>query len=195
MGMRRCDADEHYYDDSVHLSCPYCRGTVFLKPEQKAEAEDEALAGTSMPVHTQIFGVEKEQIPCVGWLVVMSSPKSPNGKDNKGRDLRLIPGMNRVGRNANMEVSTDFGDNKIGRDSHCAITYDPESNAFFVQSGDGRNLTYVYRAVDDDGLEEGVWDVVLQPRALMHLDRIKLGDTIFLFVPLCGSEFTWDFSE
>lgn len=35
--------------------------------------------------------------PCVGWLVVMDGPQ-------KGRDFRLVPGRNRIGTDADMEV-------------------------------------------------------------------------------------------
>lgn len=195
MAMRRCDADEHHYDDSRYSTCPYCRSTTpYIPPEPTSEPEPTP-APPPGPIPTKIFGIDKEQIPVVGWLVIMSSPTSSGGRDNKGRDLRLIPGMNRIGRSADMEVSVDFGDNKIGRNTHCVVTFDPESNGFFLSSGEGRNLTYVARDPSEDGTEEGGWDVVLKPRQLNHLDRIKLGDTIFIFVPFCSEYFKWDFHD
>jgi len=35
--------------------------------------------------------------PCVGWVVVMDGPQ-------QGRDFRLVPGRNRIGTDADMEV-------------------------------------------------------------------------------------------
>ena len=199
MAMRRCDADEHHYDDARHASCPYCRTTVpyfadDLDDEPEASAATTAFVAPPAAAHTQVFGIDKAQIPVVGWLVVISGPPDARGRDNKGRDLRLVPGMNRVGRSAEMEVALDFGDPKIGRDSHCTITFDPESNGFYVQGGQGRNLTYVLGEPASDGAAP-VWEVVLQPRPLRHLDNIRLGDTVLLFVPLCSELFKWNFDE
>ena len=201
MAMRRCDADEHHYDDSRHSSCPYCRTTVPYFADDDFDDEPESAGTTTAFVpaepataHTQVFGIDKAQIPVVGWLVVISGPPDPSGRDNKGRDLRLVPGLNRVGRSAGMEIPLDFGDPKIGRDSHCVVTFDPESNAFYVQGGQGRNLTYVLGEPASEGATPA-WEVVLQPRKLEYLDNLRVGDTILVFVPLCNERFKWNFSE
>ena len=50
---------------------------------------------------------------------------------------------------------------------------------FFVQKGDGRNLIYLNgKAVRNDA-------------DLAIYDRLKIGETELIFVPLCCDKFTW----
>lgn len=203
MTMRRCDAEEHHYDDSKYSSCPHCRTTVpyIPPPPTVIKSDSEPAKPDSMPkpenpksAKTVLYGMGDEHVPVVGWLVILEGPADSRGHDNKGRDLRLIPGMNRVGRGSNMDVTLDFGDKKIGRTTHCSITFDPESNRFFLVNGDGRNLTHLHVPGNSED-DKGMWDVVLQPRELSYMDKIKVGDTVLVFIPFCTDEFQWNFDE
>lgn len=194
MAMRRCNAEEHHYDDSMFSSCPHCRSTVPYippPPEDDGKAAETVVKPKGLG-KTVLYSVENAEGPAVGWLVVLKGPMDSSGRNNKGRDLRLVPGMNRLGRSADMEVCLDFGDNKIGRETHCSITFDPESNRYFLMSGEGRNLTHLFMTSEVEG-EKGMWDVVLQPKELAYLDKIRVGDTVLMFIPLCTDKFKWDF--
>jgi pSer/pThr/pTyr-binding forkhead associated (FHA) protein len=57
--------------------------------------------------------------------------------------------------------------------------YEPRGGTFYIKEGKGENLTYVNEKV------------VLQPRELNRGDRIQIGETTLLFVPLCDDSFRW----
>ena len=111
--------------------------------------------------------------PPVGWLVIIDGP-------GKGRVVTLGMGYNSIGRDQTARVSLDYGDAMISRTNHGAITYDPRSRKFYVQHGDGTNLTY---ANDEP---------VLAPRELEPSTHLQLGKTVLRFVPLCGVGFSWE---
>ncbi len=191
MTMRRCDADEHYYDNSKYSECPYCRKTSLRTkheapvssgakgrdPSTKTKTIDNSGGNKSKTV--VIFGKsgsETQQAtdkpPVAGWLVIVDGP-------GQGMDLRITPGMNRIGRDASMNLQIDFGDETISRSEHAFIIYDPRKNVFFLKHGSGQNLSYL----NDD--------VVMEAKLLQPHDRIKMGETEFLFVPLCSDQFSW----
>lgn len=111
--------------------------------------------------------------PPVGWLVVIAGP-------GQGAALTLGNGVNAIGRDASQRLPLDFGDEMISRVNHARITYDPRGKKFYIQEGDGANLTYV----NDEP--------VLAPRELTANTHIVLGATTLRFVPLCGEAFDWD---
>jgi hypothetical protein len=110
--------------------------------------------------------------PPVGLLLVLAGP-------GRGSALPFGYGMNSVGRGEDQRVRLDFGDERISRKSHAIITYDGAARKFYLQHGGGPGLTYL----DDEP--------VLTPAELSGRERIRLGDTVLLFVPLCGPEFDW----
>lgn len=111
--------------------------------------------------------------PVVGWLVVVDGP-------GKGHYLKLGNGQNSIGRNPSERISLDFGDEQISRSRHAMLTFDPRGLAFYIQQGSGTNLAYL----DDSP--------VLAPTRLSAGNRITLGETTLLFIPLCGENFSWD---
>ena len=115
---------------------------------------------------------QSHDAPVAGWLVVVDGP-------GKGRAREIVPGRNVVGRGAGNDISLDFGDSQISRDKHAVISYDPRGRRFYIQHGEGANLTYL----NDQP--------VLSPCELEALSRITLGDTVLRFVPFCGSDFDW----
>ena len=110
--------------------------------------------------------------PVVGWLVILDGP-------GKGNCINLGFGVNGIGRNETNRARLDFGDEEISRDSHALLTYDPKNTKFFIQHGNGKNLTYVGE------------DPVLQPRELIDKNIISLGNTKLMFVALCSEHFQW----
>ena len=110
-----------------------------------------------------------------GWLVVTEGP-------GKGLSRPLGIGINAVGRAPDNRVPLYLGgrsDGEISRRDHLRVIYDPKGNSFSVQHGSSRNLSYL----NDKPLYETV--------ALKAHDRITVGKTTLLFVPLCGDDFQW----
>lgn len=110
--------------------------------------------------------------PVVGWVVIVGGP-------GKGRALALSAGKNDIGRGADQRISLAFGDDAISEKRHTVITYDPENRRFFLQDGEGRNLTYM------------AGEPVMSPMELTGGEAFRLGETTLRFVPLCGDEFDW----
>ena len=110
--------------------------------------------------------------PPVGWLVVVQGP-------GQGNVVTIGIGSNSLGRDPSERICVDFGDETISRHGHTIITYDPRGKKFYIQHGGGKNLTYV---------EESP---VLAPTELDGFSKIQIGETLLLFVPLCGERFDW----
>ena len=111
--------------------------------------------------------------PPVGWLVVIRGP-------GRGKVATLGIGGNTIGRGPENRVPLGDGDGTISRSKHCAITYDPLNRQFYIQHGDGKNLTYV-------GSEP-----VLGARVLEPFTHVRMGETVLRFVPLCSDGFSWE---
>ena len=111
--------------------------------------------------------------PPVGWLVVLQGP-------GQGHVVTIGNGMNAIGRDRAERICVDFGDELISRHSHAVITYDPRGKKFYIQHGGGKNLTYMEDAP------------VLAPTELEGFSKILIGETLLLFVPLCGERFDWE---
>jgi len=110
--------------------------------------------------------------PVVGWMAVISGPGA-------GDYVRLGYGMNSIGRAEDQRCRLDFGDEKISRQNHASITYDPRGRKFYLQHGGGQNLTYLGEVP------------VLQPTELKGGEFLVIGNTVLRFVPLCGADFDY----
>jgi predicted nucleic acid-binding Zn-ribbon protein len=110
--------------------------------------------------------------PVVGWLVIVEG-------EGLGSDLKIVAGMNTIGRGSNNKIVIDYGDNTISND-HAIVIYDYRNNLFFFQHGGGINLSYI----NDN--------VILQPVELKNGDEIRLGNTKLIFVSFCNEKFTWN---
>ena len=120
-----------------------------------------------------LYTGETSQIePVVGWLVCVLGSQ-------QGLSFPLSGGRNRIGRSADMDVCLS-SDPEVSRNMHCILTFDPASEAFYLQAGDGRGLTYLNATL------------LLTPRQLKPHDLIRVGATTLLFVPLCGESFHWN---
>jgi len=109
--------------------------------------------------------------PVVGWLICIKGP-------NRGRDYRLHSGTNFIGRSKEMDVCIEH-DQTISKRNAASISYDDRSKTFFIQKGEVRNLLYLNgKPVRSDA------DIVIY-------DRIEIGSTELIFVPLCGDNFNW----
>lgn len=120
-----------------------------------------------------LYTGETSQIePVVGWLVCVLGSQ-------QGLSFPLSGGRNRIGCSADMDVCLS-SDPEVSRNMHCILTFDPASEAFYLQAGDGRGLTYLNGTL------------LLTPMQLKPHDLIRVGATTLLFVPLCGESFHWN---
>ena len=110
--------------------------------------------------------------PVAGWLVIVAGKGS-------GNFVKIGHGQNSIGRGPDSRAQLDYGDNHISRSRHAVITYDALGRMFYVQQGDGKNLTYL----DDKP--------VLTPTVLENGSEITMGQTRLRFVALCGPDFSW----
>ncbi|MCR5074829.1 MAG: FHA domain-containing protein [Ruminococcus sp.] len=115
---------------------------------------------------------EKGIEPVVGWLVVLSGKM-------RGSSLNIYTGRSFIGRGDENDIVLK-GDMSISRQKHAVIVFEPKAQAFLLQPGTSRELFYL------NG------EVVLETKKLSAYDRIELGQTELLFVPLCGENFSWN---
>jgi hypothetical protein len=189
--LQRCNAG-HHYDPTQHNSCPFCGGNNLdisstLPVREPAGAGDATFARGVIP-KGQPEGPELEKgvtvgyyhkkiglDPVVGWIVCSEGP-------DRGRDYRLHSERNFIGRSEKMDVCIR-GDDTISRENHAIITFNPRTNSFKLQPGDGRGLVYL------NGVDLDV------PVPLKAYDVIEMGDTRLVFVPFSGEHFQWQQEE
>lgn len=192
--MIRC-SEGHFYDTEKHSSCPIC-GVSGLnigktKGRQPAEAPpspgpteggaEEKTRGPKSPGKKRVGEVKtvgywgKKIDPVVGWLVCIDGP-------DKGRDYRVRSERNFIGRSAEMEIFIE-NDERISRKNHATISYNPRNNKFKLLPGDGRALVFL----NDDDVDSA--------QTLNPYDVIEMGESKFIFVPLCGEQFQWETKE
>ncbi len=200
MEMRKCERG-HYYDVSIHSECPYCNNegnvgvtmafgntgssgnngvTMPVMPNsssennvtrplfeavQKSSGDDE---GRTVALIQTDMGID----PVVGWLVCVS------GKE-KGRDYRIHTDNNYVGRSEKMDICIR-GDETISRENQAIITYDATDKNYYFSPGDGRSIV----RVNDKA--------IFQTVELKAYDKLVIGKTELVFMPLCGEKFEWE---
>lgn len=199
MEIRQCPKG-HFYSGEYD-SCPFCAGQAgqstgsfavsdfeWQSVEQPSGAENyprtEAISSNggfaqkrfeiedygateAVPMEGESYGFD----PVVGWLVCIGGP-------NRGEAYRLHSGTNFIGRSEKMDVCVRQ-DLQISNANAASLSYDDRTRVFFLERGDGRNQIYV----------NGV--VVRQYVDLVIYDRIVIGASEFIFVPLCGENFSW----
>ena len=109
--------------------------------------------------------------PVVGWLVCVRGAY-------KGEAFTIFPGRNTIGRALGMRIALRE-EQSVSRDTHAALTFDPDSCCFFLTPGSGTALSYVNGTV------------LLNPQQLSAYDRVRFGKAEFVFIPLCGEKFDW----
>ena len=201
MNLSRCNQG-HYYDSSKQPVCPYCSGqgpsagvvqhinnvtpgydipkTQHLNMEERAGANDipvtHSVYGGGTPDQCEkTIGILKAKTgidPVVGWLVCVEG-------SSKGQDYRIMCGQNFLGRGDNMHIRIK-GDDTISREKHAVVIFDSKNNQFFIQGGEGRDLTYINGAP------------VLTVTELNAYDTLEIGNSRLLFIPFCGEKFKWE---
>jgi pSer/pThr/pTyr-binding forkhead associated (FHA) protein len=106
----------------------------------------------------------------VGWLVCFSGSEV-------GRDFRIHDGSNSIGRAPANRICVN--DVSVAQNQHASIVFNPNDASFSLRPGWSRSLVFV-----NDKL-------VLYPVMLNPYDKLTLGQSMFVFVPLCGDRFGW----
>jgi len=196
MRMVTCD-NGHYYDQEKNATCPYCannsgidiqtKQTVFQSGGndeektalyQSTSSDDEKTVYHSPSSKASNDSARNEEdssqpILLAGWLAIIS-------EEGRGTSYTLTFGMNTIGRSDENHISIQNGDSSISREKHAVIIYDYSNNLFFIKHGDGQFLSYV------NG------EVLLDTRQLKANDKIKVGSTELIFIPLCSEVFNWE---
>lgn len=191
--LKQCP-NGHFYDQSKHAQCPSCTGgsaninatmPVFSGPADigvTVPANQQAFVDRTQPVnytqpqdasHTQVV-IKKEMgiDPVVGWMVCV------DGKE-KGKDHRIHSEQNMIGRSERMDICIR-DDDTISRENHATLTFDPQDKNYYISQGQGRGIVRCNGKAVLGGAAQ-----------LEAYDKIELGQSKFIFVPLCGEDFDW----
>ena len=177
--LTRC-ANGHFYDADKNRSCPYCNqataggATTPLNPPQPQPPVRPPVTPEDTG-ETVGFYNEMTTKPVVGWLVSIEGTTA-------GKDFRLCSGRNYIGRGKDMDIVLE-GDNKVSRNKHAIVLFDPKSQKTLCQAGESRELFYLNENVVTGTVE------------LKQGDVITIGDTQLMFVPFCGDLHTWNTAE
>ena len=109
--------------------------------------------------------------PVVGWFVAVSGPC-------RGTDYRIHTNYNYIGREEG-DICV-HGDPAISAVRDSSIAYVAKTNRFYIAHEQGLNTVLV----NDEPVMGG-------SRELNANDIVTIGSTQFIFVPLCGTEFSW----
>ena len=167
-GLTRCNSGHVFSSRRYGNICPYCNVTVRDDSQAKLAQQENGNFDDDLNYAGELEVVD----PVVGWLVCIHGPQ-------KGRDYRIMAERNFIGRAEDMHIQI-LGDNKIARRNHAIIAYDPLKRNTLILPGDSSGLAYLNT------------DAVYQPETLGQYDVIQLGNSKFLFMPLCGINFEWD---
>ncbi len=98
---------------------------------------------------------------------------------NTGDSYTLAEGRNYIASGSDADIKLNK-DSNVSADCHAVVTYNPSNNQFTLSAGTGRGITY---------LNGNQVDVSAEIKAD---DRIKVGESELLFIPVCTDKFKWD---
>jgi hypothetical protein len=179
----------HDFDLSIFQLCPFCgapaapqpsyQQMMYQQPQQPASPQ--MPAGYGMPLNAPemaaAYGMPQAAPempaakPTVGWLVCTKGPCC-------GKTYPLREERNFIGSAPSMDVVL-AEDSAVSSEKHAVITFEPKKEVFIAQQGDSRALYYV------NG------EAVLENKSLKAEDTVEIGNSVFTFIPLCSSEFSW----
>ena len=190
--MKLCP-NNHYYDSDRYSECPYCKGNP---PQPNGGQKTGGIKATESAVDTSSFqssndfsrgktrgmydftdnkgmqsGISGYQ-RVVGWLVCTSG-------NDCGRDFRIHVDNNFVGRNDGCDIV--IRDPYVSA-QHFTILYDPLNDIYIASMSGGRAIVYINGKplTSDKILQKG--------------DKLKVGQTELVFIPLESSDVKWDWS-
>ena len=171
MSLNRCKNGHMYSSRKYGETCPYCN-TELEKPKG---AGNRRLMIDDPDKTIPLSGIDENVDPVTGWLVCIEGAQY-------GKDYKIRVGKNFIGRADNMHIQI-LGDNTISRINHAAIIYDRKNRASYLLPGDSSGLAY----------HNG--EAVYTPVELNTFSLVEIGQSKFLFIPLCGEHFEWETGE
>ena len=159
-------------DNKQYEETPVNNDHTAIKGSLQSQVNAVVSHSSTEDVKTVAFYDFADTEPVVGWLVCVKG-------EYFGQSFNLKTGQNFIGRALNMDIPL-AKDTGISRNRHAIITYDPQSRMFFIQPGESNGLTY---------LNNGV---LLAYQPLEAYEKIKVGNSEFIFVPCCGKHFAWE---
>lgn len=148
------------------------------QPQQEQPQPQMSQPIHSSPEHTTILRPvgapdDLQSDPVVGWLVVLSGP-------GRGQYRAIFSGSNTIGRSSGQRIPINFGDDAISSEKQAFLVYDGRKRQYqLVPNLERPNLVHL----NDSAL--------LANGELNPHDKITMGNTTLLFVPLCGADFDW----
>lgn len=171
MGLNRCKNGHMYSARKYGDTCPYCNTNL----EMGSMVNNRRLMLDDPDKTMSISGTTENVDPVTGWLVCIEGPQY-------GKDYKIHAGKNFIGRADNMHIQI-IGDNAISRINHAAIIYDSKNRSTYLLPGDSSGLAYL------NG------EAVYTPMALSPFAVIEIGQSKFIFIPLCGEHFEWNSAD
>ena len=194
MAIIKCP-NNHFYDSEKYDRCPHClkdpstasdaspsidigeNKTVAKGPSFSAEDSIKTQSLRNM-VKNNVDEVQKTVPkyfsdrninPIAGWLVCIEG-------ENRGRSFEIHIGKNFVGRS--MKNDIHINDERVSRDNHFSIIFDPVNIEFYIMQGNG--ITY-YNG-----------EVLSEAAQLNENDEITAGVSTYVFVQYCREGRNWD---
>ena len=171
MKLIKCP-NNHIYNADHYPVCPECANEIKDGDESLPGMDQHDIDTSSVEQPAEALNLMKDSPP-VGWLVCI------NGAEY-GKAFTLHFGVNTVGRGANMDIHL-ANDPEISRFIHAKICYEPQKNLYTIAVGDDVNPVII-----NSRPVAGNETLVLNDR-----DTIQIGNMTFIFVALCGMDFTW----
>ncbi len=171
MAMIRCSCG-FFYDDGKYGTCPKCSGAYRAGISEAGVWKlGRITSGTRMEgVGAEAFFHVGEENLVAGWLVCVKGAQ-------RGRDFRLFPGFNRLGRHSVSDICLE--DAQVAREGHCAVVYEPRRREFFLTPGKGTTTLLNGKRLE-------------MPERLEAGDSVGVGGSLLIFVPFCGKERAWE---
>jgi len=204
--MILCKRGIHYYDSKKNSDCPYCKRIAEGRggdPTAPASSSDINPSSGVNPTEGFEKGTKREPTiargrtphidrsatapwysgdkedgeesfePVVGWLVAIEGSE-------KGRDFRLKPGRNMIGRTMNCEVCIE--DDDLMSKEHAIVYYYGEINNFYIEDNRSKHGTFLLPGKN----------LVIERKPIKDGDKVKVGKTVFILKTLCNGEFKWE---
>lgn len=167
MALTKCPDGHLFSSRKYGHICPYCSKVVNLKESNNAYDDPRGDYNDT----TAFMGHYEVMEPVTGWIVCIEGA-------SKGRDFRILKEKNFIGRADGMDIQI-LGDNKIAKRNHAIIVYEPKKRRTMLLPGDAQGLVYINH------------ETIYVPTELFAYDTIEMGNSKFLFIPLCGENFEW----
>lgn len=98
---------------------------------------------------------------------------------NMGDSYIVNEGRNYIASGSGADIKLNK-DSSVSADCHAVVTYNPAENKFTLSAGTGRGITYLNGNQVDVSAE------------LKADDRIEVGKSELLFIPVCSDKFKWE---